>query len=144
MGPNVWLLGLRLLFSLHLYSWLMITGVMWSGVLQNQGSVIFSYQCNWSNNVDQNDWVSALSCDIKMFWTWQVISWTLQVSPECWGPRVHCQFLSIVLCILEALGDSGCAWIKSTMCICILEIPLWSCWLKWCPTASFRFLLVIL
>ena len=46
IDPNGLLLGLRLLFSLHLYSWLMNTEVMRSGVLQTQGSVILSYRCN--------------------------------------------------------------------------------------------------
>ena len=49
----------------------------------------------------------------------------------------------MVLRNLNACGGSGCAWMKSTMCISKSEIPWWSHWLKWCPIVSLTFLDVI-
>ena len=55
-----------------------------------------------------------------------------------------CQFRSMVLRKLRACGDCGCAWMKSTMCISMSEMPWWSLWLKWCPMVSLTFLDVML
>ena len=57
---------------------------------------------------------------------------------------LHCQFRSMVLRNLNACGDSGCAWMTSTMCISKSEIPWWSHCLKWCLIVSLTFLDVML